>query len=108
MLPDRGRSLERLHPDSTRSRLLAVEECHRGAGMSPRMHLGQEHGLCPRGSIGPAALELGCLVFMGRPGLKFFAEIDPVFPQWGPYEASEGIYSGHGQNTGGGQPLNSP
>jgi hypothetical protein len=38
--PHLGDPLERLHPDSTRSRLLAVEECHRVVGMSPRMGIG--------------------------------------------------------------------
>jgi hypothetical protein len=38
--PTWGDPLERLHPDSTRSRLLTVEECHRVVGMSPRIGIG--------------------------------------------------------------------
>jgi len=35
--------------------------------------------------------------FKGKPGLGVITGLDPVCPQCGPYEASEGIYPGHGQ-----------
>jgi hypothetical protein len=47
------------------------------------------------------SLEFSCLGFKGRPGLKVSAGLDPVCPQWGPYEAPEGTYSGHGQKNWG-------
>jgi hypothetical protein len=34
---------------------------------------------------------------------KSFMSINPVCPQRGPYEASEGIYHGHGHKTRAGQ-----
>jgi len=33
--------------------------------------------------------------FKGKPGLGVITGLDPVCPQCGPYEASEGIYPGH-------------
>ena len=91
-LPDGGRSVKRLHPGRTRSCLLAVEECYRVVGMSPRMGVGQKHGLYPRGSIRPTALELSCMGFKEKPGLKVFTGLDPLCPKCAPYEASQGIY----------------
>jgi hypothetical protein len=34
---------------------------------------------------------------MGKPGFKILRGFNPVCPQRGPYEASEGIYPSHGQ-----------
>jgi hypothetical protein len=33
----------------------------------------------------------------GRAGFNVITGLDPVYPQRGPYEASEGIYPGRGQ-----------
>ena len=46
---------------------------------------------------GPTALEFGCMGIKGKPDLKVFRGVDPVCPKCGPYEASEGTYSGHEQ-----------
>ena len=45
-------------------------------GMSPRMSAEQAHALLPQGSIGPTAMEFGCVSFKGKRGFKVIASLD--------------------------------
>jgi hypothetical protein len=88
-------------PEEASSRHSEITPAAHG-GMPPCSRDVAPHGLwtgtwaLPAGLNRSTALEFGCMSVKRKPSLNVVTSLNPVCRKCGPYEASEGIYPGHG------------